>query len=138
MNPEPSPEELRESDLGLDIDLLRRRREWVFTLGSIALIVLASLTIAYQVLRPHPFDKQALLSAAQRTVRETLGTQYVYAFSGASEVRIERQEDDKYKLSGEVLVMNEAGASNHFWYDCILMRQAEQAWAPVQLTLLPQ
>jgi hypothetical protein len=138
MTPDPSQRESEESDPGLDIELLRRRRDRVLSIAAVVLVLAVSLVIAWRVMRPQPVDRQALVFAAQAAVRDAIGEGYVSSFSSPSEYHFAEEDADHYRLKSEVLAVTPQGAATHYWFDCLLMRLPDGSWAPAQLTLQVQ
>jgi hypothetical protein len=124
-------------DVGLDIDVLRRRRERFLTLLALFFIVVVGIFVARAIFKPKPVDRLELIAAAKRAVRSAAPENTVLAFSTTSEFLIEVESPGRYSVRGEVLQMTPDGRSDHFFFVCTLMRAGGGAWRPVQLTVTP-
>jgi len=140
MSAGPDPEEWERDDLedpGLDIDVLRRRRERVLALLAVFVIVVLSIFVARAVLTPKPVERMELIAVAKQAVRNAAPEDGVLAFSTPSEFLIETDGPDRYSVRGEVLLLTHDGHSEHFFFVCTLMRSDEGVWRPARLTVTP-
>ncbi len=133
-SPDESAAETAAADPGLDIELLRRRRRRTLAILAGFLIMAGSLAMAFVLLRPRPVDEPALIAAAQGAVRAQIGTGYAFQFGN---LRSEVADEAHAVVHGEALVLNDAGGSRRFWFDCALTRREDGAWSAARLTLLP-
>jgi hypothetical protein len=138
MSPGGPPEEPLAGDArdwDGDIEVLRRRRERSLTSLAIAVIIVTAGALAYYISRPIPLDQAAVVRAAQDAVRNAFGTALVYIFGDPPQVS--RDGENVSLVRSEGLVLTQAGASAHWWFDCELHRAPDGSWQPAKLTLMP-
>lgn len=128
--------EFPEADPGLDIEVLRRRRERALTFLAISGILAVTLVCAFFWLRPKPLDRRVVIAAAQRAVRDAVGERQAFDFGNP--VHVEIQPEGEFLVRGEVVAVTPDLQPHHYWYDCVVHRQSDGSWGPAQLTLLPQ
>jgi hypothetical protein len=122
-------------DLGLDVDVLRRRRTIVTTL-AVLLLLLGTMTVAaYHFLRPAHTDLHEIAATAEKTVQFAIGTDYRYLFPFFEELDIASGEDDEYVVTGWVQVISLNGRSEIVHFDCTVVPGQNAEWMPGTLTL---
>src|SRR4051794_31388817 len=105
--PEPDDdhqEQLKENDPGLDIDVLRRRRERVFAFLALFLILAASLYTARRLIWTPPPAPGALLETAQTAVSNAFPPPHVLQFNTAAETNIKLLKEGSWEVTGGVVV----------------------------------
>ncbi len=133
---EPENPAALEDDPGLDINLLRRRREKVLAILAVGVILAAATTIAYYLLRAAPVTRTELIGATHQVVEETLGSGLVYAFSPPAEFIIDALPGGNFAVSANVAAITRQGLGQTYQFKCILTRrQGARGWAPVKLEL---
>jgi hypothetical protein len=130
--PEFDPEGM--DDPGLDIEILRRRREMLFTIAAMVLILGASLTIAFSMLHRKPVDQKALLGAAQQTVREAIGSGFAFSFNDLT-ATLSDPDANTYSVRGEVVTISPQGKPTWYRFECSLTQRTNGSWSPAKLTL---
>ena len=125
-----------DDDPGLNIDLLRRRRELV--LMSLALVLVLGIT-GYAAFRftfvPKPATSE-LTAIAQATVKEAFPDK-VAQFDAPVPSDVVFISDDLYQVSGQALVLTRQGASQAYLFVCALKRSSDGKWRPAKLDLNP-
>jgi hypothetical protein len=140
MSAGPDPEQWEQDDLddaGLDIEVLRRRRERVLAILAVFGIIVVGIFVARAMFKPRPVQRAELIAAAKQAVRNAAPNDSVLVFSTTSEFVIEVVEANVYSVRGEVLLEDRDGHAEHFFFVCQLMRQAEGPWRPVRLSITP-
>ena len=121
----------------LDPDVLRRRRELVFTLLALFLVLSAAGVTAYGVLRTPPPTPRELAEVAQQAVRDAIPATYSLDFSTLEETQIAAAED-RYSVSGRVVAVPQSGVAQSYLYTCSVARFNDKRWRPAKLSLQPQ
>jgi hypothetical protein len=140
MNAGPTPEEWEQDDFddaGLNIDVLRRRRERVLTFLALFFIAVVSLFVLRALLQPRPVDRMELIVAAKLAVRNAVPAGSVLTFSTLPEFLIQMEDPNLYTVKGEVVLVTHEGHSSHFFFECSLTRSEEGQWLPVRLSVNP-
>jgi hypothetical protein len=136
----PDPESWQDDDAddpGLDINVLRRRRELV--LGFLALFVVLGIGffVAGGVYKPERVERNELISAAKDAIKNAAPAGATLQFSTERELVIERQDDRAYLVRGEVLLVMPSAGSTRYFFVCHLKRQENGPWLPAQLSISP-
>jgi hypothetical protein len=136
----PDPESWQDDDAddpGLDINVLRRRRELV--LGFLALFVVLGIGffVAGGVYKPERVERNELISAAKDAIKNAAPAGATLQFSTEREFVIERQDDRAYLVRGEVLLVMPSAGSTRYFFVCHLKRQENGPWLPAQLSISP-
>jgi len=140
MSAGPDPEQWEHDDLddvGLDIDVLRRRRERVLALLAVAVIIGAALFVSRALLRKNPVDRGELIAAVKQAIRDASPQGVALEFGAPSEFVIERQAEDQYEVSGEVIMITPEARATRYYFRCTLTRQEQGPWRPARLTATP-
>jgi hypothetical protein len=143
MNDRPSPdgndqdrELLEGDDPGLNIAVLRRRREWGLTIAAVLVVIAVSVYIAYRVTRPAPVVRAELETLAKQAVRRALPGR-VLQFAGPEEMTFSAQGDTGYEVKGGVLAITTQGTTESYLFTCNLERVPNGSWRWSKLEVNP-
>ncbi len=122
-------------DLGLDVEVLRRRRTIVATLAVLLLLLGTMAVTAYYFLRPASTDLHHIAAMAEKTVQFAIGTDYRYVFPFFEEMDVAAGQDDDYVVTGWVQVISLDGRSEIVNFECTVVPGQNAEWMPGTLTL---
>jgi len=140
MSAGPDPQQWEQDDAadpGLDIEVLRRRRDRVLTLLALAFVLGVALFVSRGLFRSQPVERTELIAAAKQAVREAAPPNVALEFSTATEFVIEMESEDRYSVTGEVVLIPTSGHSSRFFFECALSRNEQGPWRPVRLSVTP-
>jgi hypothetical protein len=126
-----------DDDPGLDLAVLRRRRELVLTFFTLALIIAVAAFTAYRIFQGPPDTPEAVRAAAEQAIRNYLGRKMKIQFSAPNETYIESIREGVREVAGSVVAVTEAGQASYYRYRCIVMED-EGHWEPEKLYITPE
>jgi hypothetical protein len=141
MTDRPSPErddddlEISDDEAGLDLEVLRRRREWVLTILALLLVLGVSVFTALRLLRTPPVSQNELAFTARQAVKDALPGLAVQ-FGGVEELTIQRLGDN-YEIKGTALAITPDGKDLTYLFTCQLERAEDGKWRPAKTILNP-
>ena len=143
MNGRPAPDRdeqdrelLEAEDPGLNIAVLRQRREFVFLTIAALLVVGVSFFAALRLLRtPQPTSAE-LVGLARAAVRDRFPGEHVLQFSDLSELIILQVSDTVYEVKGRVDAITRDGReAYHYVFVCSLQLTQWDGWQLGHLSL---
>jgi hypothetical protein len=137
--PERDEDELEipdDDDAGLDLAVLRRRREWVLTILALLLVLGASVFTALRFLRTPPVSQSELAVLTRQAVKDALPGRVVQV-GGPEELTIERRGDMNYEIKGSALAITPQGMTLNYTFTCMLERGPDGKWRPLSVQLDP-
>src|SRR3954468_23640331 len=128
-----------DDDPGLNIELLRRRREKVLAIVAAAFVMLGAVITAVYLLRPPAVNVSELIEAAHAAVRQSTCRGVICEFSEASETTVETLSSGDHMVSADVAAITRAGdLTRSFHFRCVLRRDPNgAAWLPAKLEVIP-
>lgn len=126
-----------EAEAGLNVEVLRRRREWVLTGIALLLVVGVSLFVASRFFRSPPPPLPSDLAVLARRAVKDFFPGMALEFGSREELTIRPLGESVYEVKGRVFVINPAGRARDFVFTCTLER-SEREWraAKLQVTQL--
>jgi hypothetical protein len=129
-----------EDDPGLDIDVLRRRRELLFTGLALVFVLAAAVGSGFWFLRTRPPSASDLVGIAQRAVSEApVVSGMILEFAGQSETQTKQIGEWEYEVASRfVAVAKDGNRTLYFTFRCSLTTDEGRVWRPRTLVITPQ
>ena len=126
-----------EDDPGLNIEILRRRRDILLTITAMLLILGVTSFAAYKFLRGPAANSTDIASAALQAVRASMAGYSVQA-GLPEEVSLKAITSGQYEATGRVVAVDQEGQSGYYLFKCFVERPPEGSWkvSKVELTAL--
>jgi hypothetical protein len=112
----------------LDPLVLQQRRYAVAVTIAVTILILVSAGAAYLMYRPVKVSNAQLVEIVQKAITSQISSQADLQFDN---VQV-RQRDEGYEVSGSVDAIAPGGETGRFRFTCVVRRQRDGAWAPVQ------
>jgi hypothetical protein len=125
-----------DDDAGLDLEVLRRRRDWVLTILALLLVLGVSIFTAYRLLRTPAVSQSELAVSARQAVKDALPGRVVQ-FGGTEELTIQPIGDSSYEVKGNALAITPEGISLSYLFTCNMERAPDGKWRPTKVQLNP-
>jgi len=120
---------------GLDIQILRRRREAVVTIAAL-LVLLGTMSVAaYYFLHPRRADLRQIVAVAEKRVETAVGPGYRYAFPLFQEMKVTAQGNDEYLVTGWGEAISRDGHVEPIFFQCRVVPGRGKEWVPATLEL---
>jgi len=131
-----------DDDPGLDIDVLRRRREFVLTFLALFLIVIAAIFTGHKLLSSPKINPGDLTAIARQAVREQMPAGHAVHFGGTQggdeKMEIaERRAGESFELSGRVMAIRPDGLHEFYLFKCWVERAQNSRWRPSKVEITP-
>ena len=125
-----------EDDAGLDIEVLRRRRERFLTFLALLIVLAVTVFVAVKFFGTRPVTPAELASVAQRAVRQAMPGVTVQ-IGGPDGMNIKAITDSMYEVSGQFSTVNSQAGSAYYVFTCSLERAGGGGWRPESLKITP-
>jgi hypothetical protein len=135
--PDPDNDfEVHEDDPGLDIAVLRRRRELLFTVLALTLILLTTYITATKSLIKPPPGSAELATTARMAIQDAMKG-VVLAMGASEDLTIRQVTESLYTVSGQFSAIDPQGKSTYFTFTCSVQQGQNGHWRPARLVLNP-